>query len=62
MREGWCQIYDFNYIDNTIIKSLDENLAYMAEILAIISEKATGKQSELLASSFENQESGKFFS
>lgn len=50
MRDSWCEIYDPNYIDDTIIQGLQEKLIDLAPLLAIISEKATGKTSELVES------------
>ena len=50
VRDSWCEIYDPIYIDETIIKGLEDNLPNVADLLSIISEKATGKKSSLIAS------------
>ena len=49
LREEWIKIYDISYIDNQIItQSLEERLPIMAELLAHLSQKATGKKSDLV--------------
>ena len=50
VKDAWCKIYDFNYIEDTIINGLQEKLIEMAGLLSTISEKATGKKSELVES------------
>ena len=50
MKDEWCKIYDFNYIEETVINGLQDKLIDIASLLAIISEKATGKKSELVES------------
>ncbi len=50
VKDAWCKIYDFTYIENTIINGLQEKMIEMAGLLATISEKATGKKSELVES------------
>ncbi|EGR27662.1 hypothetical protein IMG5_191650 [Ichthyophthirius multifiliis] len=49
LREKWIQIYDISYIDNQIItQALEEKLPLMADILGHLSQKATGKKSDLV--------------
>lgn len=50
VKEAWCRLYDPSYIEDAIIQGLQEKLVDMAPLLAIISEKATGKKSELVES------------
>jgi len=42
VREKWIKIYDPDYIDNTIIRNLELLIPQMAELLAVLSYKATG--------------------
>lgn len=50
IKDAWCKIYDPSYIEDTIINGIQEKLIDMAPLLAILSEKATGKKSELVES------------
>lgn len=50
VRDSWCQIFDYNYIDDFVISGIDDKLVEIADLLAHISEKATGKKSELVES------------
>lgn len=56
VRNGWIELYDQQYIDKTIITGLEERLPQMADLLSHISEKATGKQSSVVASLEESQQ------
>ena len=49
LRPGWIDIYDPAYIDNQIItQNLQERLPLVADLLAQLSQKATGKKSDLV--------------
>ncbi|KAL4453394.1 hypothetical protein ABPG74_017601 [Tetrahymena malaccensis] len=49
VRDGWIEIYDPGYIDNQIItQNLQEKLPVVADLLAQLSQKATGKKSDLV--------------
>jgi len=50
VRDDWCKIYDASYIDEFVIGGLQEKLTKMADLLATVSKKATGKVSELVSS------------
>jgi len=50
VKDEWCKIYDFNYIEDTVINGIQDKLIDLAPLLAILSEKATGKKSELVES------------
>lgn len=53
VREEWIKLYDFAYIDDKIIGGIEKNLPNVAEILAIVEKKATGKNiSQLTQTSF----------
>jgi hypothetical protein len=41
-REEWIKLYDYTYIDDKIIGSIDRNLPNVAEILGHVEKKATG--------------------
>ena len=48
IRNDWIEIYDTAYIDNTIIRGIEERLPQLADLLGQLSEKATGRKSELI--------------
>lgn len=43
VREEWMKLYDFAYIDEKIIGGIEKNLPNVAEVLASVEKKATGK-------------------
>ena len=51
MREAWMELYDFGYIDNTIIGGVERNLSNVQDILRTVERKATGKISSALSAS-----------
>mmetsp|Transcript_17560 Transcript_17560/g.15402 ORF Transcript_17560/g.15402 Transcript_17560/m.15402 type:complete len:151 (-) Transcript_17560:1708-2160(-) len=50
VKDEWCKIYDEDFIENNVIGFLQGNLTKMADLLAVVSKKATGKVSELVTS------------
>ncbi|KRX04389.1 hypothetical protein PPERSA_05650 [Pseudocohnilembus persalinus] len=48
VKPKWIEVYDENYIDNDIIGKLEERLPKIAELLSSLSQKATGKKSDLV--------------
>ncbi len=50
VREAWAQVLDPTYVDEFVINGIDEKALAVTDILAYLSEKATGKQSELVQS------------
>lgn len=42
VREDWIKLYDFAYVDEKIIGSVERNLPNVAEILGTVEKKATG--------------------
>lgn len=47
-REGWLQIYDKDFVDNKIIGKLEDRLGQVSDLLEHLSEKATGKKSQVV--------------
>ena len=43
VREGWMDIFDFQYLDDKIIGGIEKNLPNVSEILRTVERKATGK-------------------
>lgn len=50
VRENWIKLYDPDFIDNVVIKGIEDHLPLIADLLATVSKKATGKVSELISS------------
>ena len=50
VKEQWSQILDPSYIEEFVINGIDEKALLVTDILVYLSEKATGKQSELVQS------------
>jgi len=48
------EIYDFTYLDERIIGGVEKNLPNVAEIIAIIEKRATGKITSKLSKSLTN--------
>jgi hypothetical protein len=48
VREEWMTLYDFTYIDEKIIGTIEKNLPNVAEILKTIEKRATGKVTSAL--------------
>jgi len=46
------EVFDFTYIDDKIIGGVEKNLPSIAEIVAIVEKRATGKVSSKLSKSF----------
>jgi len=53
-REPWMEIYDFTYLDEKIIGGIEKNFPSVAEIIAIVEKRATGKITSKLAKSLTN--------
>ena len=51
IRDGWMELYDFQYIDDKILGGLEKNLANLTTILAQVEKKATGKVTSTLGQS-----------
>lgn len=49
LREEWMTLYDFSYIDEKIIGSVEKNLPNVADILRTMEKRATGKATSLLS-------------
>ena len=49
VREEWMTLYDYTYIDEKIIVTVEKNLPNVAEILKKIELRATGKATSLLS-------------
>lgn len=49
------ELYDFSYIEDKILGGLEKNLANVAQILAQVEKKATGKVSSALGQSIASQ-------
>jgi hypothetical protein len=49
VRDEWMTLYDFTYIDEKIIGSVEKNLPNVAEILKKVELRATGKATSLLS-------------
>ena len=49
VREEWMTLYDYTYIDEKIIGTVEKNLPNVAEILKKIELRATGKATSLLS-------------
>lgn len=45
---GWIEIYDPDYIVDTVIGGLEQHFPMMKDLISALSAKATGKQSELV--------------
>lgn len=43
VREGWMELYDFQYLDDKIIGGIEKNRPNVSEILRSVEKKATGK-------------------
>ena len=43
LREEWMTLYDFSYIDEKIIGTVEKNLPNVADILRTMEKRATGK-------------------
>lgn len=43
VRSEWMNLYDFTYIDEKIIGTVEKNLPNVAEILKTVEKRATGK-------------------
>lgn len=53
VREEWIKLYDYTYIDETVIGGIERNLPNVADILATVEKRATGQVvSSLTQSSF----------
>ena len=50
VKPAWDEIYDPDYINNTIIGGLESHIPLMKDLISSISSKATGKKSDLIAS------------
>jgi len=50
VREEWCKLYDATYIDNVVIGDIAKNLPMVADLLATVSMKATGKVTDFVNS------------
>lgn len=49
VRDAWMEHYDFTYIDDKIIGGVEKNLPNVADILATIEKRATGKATSTLS-------------
>jgi hypothetical protein len=49
VRDEWMTLYDYAYIDEKIIASVEKNLPNVAEILKKVELRATGKATSLLS-------------
>jgi ferritin-like protein len=49
VRDEWMTLYDYTYIDEKIIGSVEKNLPNVAEILKKVELRATGKATSLLS-------------
>ena len=47
LRDNWIEIFDPEYVDNYIIGGLNNKLDQVSDLMDYISEKATGKKSEI---------------
>jgi hypothetical protein len=43
VREEWMALYDYTYIDDKIIGTIEKNLPNVSEILKTVEKRATGK-------------------
>jgi hypothetical protein len=43
VRSEWMALYDFSYIDEKIIGTIEKNLPNVSEILKTVEKRATGK-------------------
>jgi hypothetical protein len=48
VKPGWNEIYDPDYIQNTVIGGIEGHLPLMKDLLSSISSKATEKKSDLV--------------
>ena len=51
VREEWMTLYDYVYIDDKIIGTIERNLPRVSEILKKVELRATGKATSALSSS-----------
>jgi hypothetical protein len=51
LRQPWMEIYDYQYIDDTIIGGIERNLPNVADILRKVEIKATGRLTSNLSAS-----------
>jgi ferritin-like protein len=56
IRDEWIKLYDYTYIDEKIIGGIEKNLPNVAEVLASVEKKATGKTVSSLTQSSLGQE------
>lgn len=49
VREEWMALYDYNYIDDKIIGSIEKHLPNVSEILKKVELRATGKATSTLS-------------
>ena len=58
LRDPWAAIYDFQYIDEKIIGSVERNLPAVVDIIKNVEKRATGKVSSALSASSRQDGSG----
>lgn len=51
VRDEWMSLYDFAYIDDKIIGTVEKNLPNVADILKTVEKRATGKVTSSLSQS-----------
>jgi len=49
VKPGWIEVYDPDYITNTVIGGIESHLPLMKDLLMALSSRATDKKSELVA-------------
>ncbi len=59
VRTAWMELYDFTYIDEKVIGGVEKNLPNVADILATVEKRATGKATSTLSMTSQGGEEGK---
>ena len=59
VREPWMELYDYVYIDEKIIGGVEKNLPNVADILATVEKRATGKTVSTLSMTSQGGEESK---
>jgi hypothetical protein len=49
VRSEWMNLYDFSYIDDKIIGTVEKNLPNVSDILKTVEKRATGKNTSTLS-------------